>query len=223
MDLTTLPPRFFVTGTDTEVGKTYCSALIVNALIKNGKTVFPFKPIAAGVDATLLVNAKAVNEDAYQLWQACNKDYTLDQINPILYQLPIAPHIAAELENKVLDAALLSDLESNAPKAEYCLIEGAGGWHLPLNNDELMSQWVINQNLPVLLVVGIKLGCLNHALLTAESIVNSGGTVLGWVANFIEGETDIGRKNVEYLQTQLAKQYGIAKLVEIQKNQRSLV
>ncbi|MDC2887811.1 hypothetical protein PN838_01865 [Psychrosphaera sp. G1-22] len=86
-----------------------------------------------------------------------------------------------------------------------------------------MSEWVVNEKLPVLLVVGIKLGCLNHALLTAESIINSGGAVIGWVANFIDGETDIGRKNVEYLQTQLTKRFNISKLFEIQKNQRTLL
>ncbi|MBU2882212.1 dethiobiotin synthase [Psychrosphaera sp. B3R10] len=223
MDFAKLPTRFFVTGTDTEVGKTYSSALIVKALIQGGHSVFPFKPVAAGVEPSLVVNGKAVNEDAYHLWLACNKVYSLDQINPILYQQPIAPHIAAELENKVLDASLLSLLSSKVPGAEYTLIEGAGGWHLPLNNEELMSEWVVNEKLPVLLVVGIKLGCLNHALLTAESIINSGGAVIGWVANFIDGETDIGRKNVEYLQTQLTKRFNISKLFEIQKNQRTLL
>lgn len=232
MNLSQLPKQFFVTGTDTEVGKTYCSALIVKSLKALGHEIFPFKPIAAGIDPSLAsqdyhtsghtTERRSVNEDAYELWLAVDKQFPLDVINPVLFEPAIAPHIAAELANTHLGIDTLEQLWQTIPKTEFTLVEGAGGWHLPLNNNELMSSWVIEQQMPIVLVVGIRLGCLNHALLTAESIVNSGGTLVGWIANFIEGEEPIGRQNVEYLSQKLASQYGCNKLFEVQKGQEAL-
>lgn len=217
-----LPKQFFVTGTDTEVGKTYCSSLIVKHMMAAGIDVFPFKPIAAGVEPTLIVNNTSVNEDAYELWQAVDKRFSLEQINPILLQEPIAPHIAANNEGVVLDTKVLEQLWHAKPQASHYLVEGAGGWMLPLNHKELMSDWVVQQSLPVILVVGVKLGCLNHALLTVDAIHRAGGNVHGWIANFIHGETFTGRENVAYLTDKLASQYGVKKLFEVQQGQTEL-
>jgi dethiobiotin synthetase len=222
MNLSQLPNQFFVTGTDTEVGKTYCSSLIIKAIIKSGKSVFPFKPIAAGVDLNQHINSEPVNDDAYQLWLACGQRFSIEQINPILLPQAIAPHIAAEIEGQVLDYNRLDQALSQIPNEQYCLIEGAGGWHLPLNTSQLMSTWCVDKGLPVIVVVGIKLGCLNHALLTCGSIIHSGAHIIGWIANFIEGETEIGRKNVDYLQTKLKQEFQIDKLAEVQRDQVAL-
>ena len=200
----------FVTGTDTEVGKTYVTKLIVDTLYKQGYPVFPFKPVSAGTMKIEMLgneyNNQYVNEDAYELWQACHHKYSIEQINPIVFQQAIAPHIAAEYENKPLSIEVLNEVFTASQKHTQHLpriVEGAGGWLLPLNAKELMSQWVSAEKIPVVLVVGVKLGCLNHALLTAQAIQHSGCELVGWVANFLQGETDVARKNLDYLKQAL--------------------
>jgi dethiobiotin synthetase len=211
--------RIFITGTDTEVGKTYCSSLIVQHLNQADLDVFPFKPIAAGTEHSQEFNQE-VNEDAVALYDACKRKYSLSQINPITYAPPIAPHIAAELEGFKLDFALLDqELKKVKTLGQSQLIEGAGGWLLPLNEHQLLSDWVAKHQLPVILVVSIKLGCLNHALLTAQAIKASGCDLVGWIANFNHGETDIGRKNMEYIQSQLDSPL----LFEVHKDQRAII
>lgn len=228
-DLFTKHKKIFITGTDTEVGKTYCASLIVKDLLNNGLDVFPFKPISAGtityIDSSNTEskitskshltkshnynrtgghNVVEANEDAVSLFNAVQKRYSLDQINPIVFQQPIAPHIAAKLENKTLDFKLLNKEFNNVDTlGDVQIIEGAGGWHLPLNDSELLSDWVALKKLPVILVVGIKLGCLNHALLTAQAIEQNGCELIGWIANFIDGENDIARENLTFLQQKL--------------------
>ncbi|MDA8621647.1 dethiobiotin synthase [Psychrosphaera sp.] len=214
----------FITGTDTEIGKTYCTSLLLRFMMKMGVDVNPFKPIAAGTEAHLLDGeGHPVNEDAFRLWQASNKRFTMDQINPILYKQPIAPHIAAELEDDELNKQRLDLLLPSAlGLAELTLIEGAGGWHLPLNNDELLSHWVAEHKIPVILVVGVRLGCLNHALLTAQAISSAGCEIVGWVANYLEGKSNIHIKNVDYLKQKLLANYGVDCLFEVDKNQTRL-
>lgn len=211
--------RIFITGTDTEVGKTYCSSLIVQHLHQLDLDVFPFKPIAAGTEFCKEFNEQ-INEDALALFEACQRKYSLAQINPITYAPPIAPHIAAELAGQKLDfSSLDKELNGIENLGQAQLIEGAGGWLLPLNEKQLLSDWAAKHNLPVILVVSIKLGCLNHALLTAQAIKASGCNIVGWVANFNHGETDIGRKNMEYIQTQLDSPL----LFEVHKDQRAII
>ena len=220
--ITNLPERVFITGTDTEVGKTYCTSLLVKHLRQQGKSVFPFKPVSAGVESTCRVDDIAQNPDAFELWQACEKAFSVETINPIVFQAPIAPHIAAQNEGRRLDMAGLDTVYRDMPDADITLVEGAGGWSLPLNERELMSDWVAKQNLPVILVVGIRLGCLNHALLTAQAINLSGCRLQGWIANFIEGESETGRKNAEYLEQQFKRLYQADCLFEVQQGQRAL-
>lgn len=228
-------PHIFITGTDTEVGKTYCSAVILRQMQNENLSVFPFKPISAGtipIEQTSLNKVEiksdlfeqgagsSVNEDAAALYQATNGKFDLNLINPIVFDEPIAPHLAAQHEGRLLNKQLLDVTWANTQKkikghTDFALIEGAGGWLLPLNNDELLSEWVAEQNLPVVLVVGIKLGCLNHALLTAQAVIASGCRLVGWVANFIEPESPVGRENVNYLKTQLKRQYDVDCILEV--------
>lgn len=194
--------KVFITGTDTEVGKTYCASLIVKSLLAKGVDIFPFKPIAAGTQHC--GEFKQVNEDAFCLWNAVQKRYSLEQINPIVFKQAIAPHIAATIAQQTLDFVSLDDaFEQVEHLGEVQLIEGAGGWHLPLNNSQLLSDWVAKHNLPVIMVVGVKLGCLNHALLTAQAIEQSGCNLIGWVANFIEGDSVIAQQNVDFLKQKI--------------------
>lgn len=218
-------PAIFITGTDTEIGKTYCTSLLLRHMNSLGIDVNPFKPISAGVESHLLDgDGTELNEDAYRLWQASNKRYSLNDINPIVFKQPIAPHIAAEIEQRPLSFQQLDELLPKALSlAELTLIEGAGGWHLPLNNQQLLSDWVAAKRLPVILVVGIRLGCLNHALLTAQAIKASGCQLVGWIANFVEGKGDVHLKNTQYLTQKLNDVYGIECLFEVDKNQTKLI
>lgn len=206
-------PYFFVTGTDTEVGKTYCSSLMIKAANTLKQTIQPYKPIAAGAE---LVSGILVNEDAQALYEASNGQFPLTTINPLTLAQPIAPHIAAKQAGLELTINTLNhDLSKHVSGDSPCLVEGAGGWLLPLNEQQLMSQWVAEKKWPVVMVVGVKLGCLNHALLTAQAIDASGCKLVGWVANFIEGETGVSRQNVEYLESQISA----PKLFDVAQNQ----
>jgi dethiobiotin synthetase len=212
-DLLSQHPRLFITGTDTEVGKTFFTSLLVDGFISRGQSVFPFKPISAGVDEN------GVNEDAAMLFEAAKRRYNLQEINPIVFEPPIAPHIAAQQAEVSLNKSSLQDVAHRILHDKpFALIEGAGGWLLPLNDNELMSEWVADNNWPVVFVVGVKLGCLNHALLTEQSLIASGVNIVGWVANFIEGNHEIAVKNVEFLEQKLNSPL----LFSIQRDQLSL-
>ncbi|NVK24475.1 MAG: dethiobiotin synthase [Gammaproteobacteria bacterium] len=211
-------PSIFITGTDTEVGKTFCTSLMTKKLIQEGVDVFPFKPIAAGTEYSEDLNQE-VNEDAMSLHLATNKKYPISQINPIRFAPAIAPHIAAEQDGRVLDFNSLDDaLETVSELGECRLIEGAGGWLLPLNEHQLMSDWVAQHEIPVIMVVAIKLGCLNHALLTAQAIEHAGCELVGWIANFKDRHTDIDLANAAFIKQKLKAPL----LFSVKKGQDSL-
>lgn len=173
---------FFITGTDTEVGKTYFTARLMHTLASEGRQVVGYKPVAAGCE---LINNERVNEDAMAIYNACTVPVTLQQVNPIALIPPIAPHIAATEAGITLDLAQLvagyQRLAAYHP--EVLLMEGAGGWQLPLGDNLWMPDVVKHLKLPVIMVVGMRLGCLNHALLTAQAITQAGLPIHGWVAN----------------------------------------
>ncbi|WP_068546371.1 dethiobiotin synthase [Thalassotalea crassostreae] len=191
---------FFITATDTDAGKTMIATALVSALSKKHK-VCVFKPVSAGctdIDGTL------VNDDAAQLLAKSNGGQTIDQVNPIAFLPPIAPHIAAQQTNSTISISQIDDIFADIEKlkADYCIVEGAGGWRLPLGNGGYLSEFPRQRNMPVILVVGMKLGCLNHAVLSFESIVNDGLNVVGWIANAPE-PMDYLDENIEYLRKNL--------------------
>lgn len=194
--------QYFITGTDTEVGKTYVTAQLLSAGGRLGKNTLGYKPVAAGCER---VNDEWVNEDALALHAASSMDVSLDIINPIRLVPPIAPHIAAQEAGVVLDEpSIVAGLNAQqALRPDLLLMEGAGGWRLPLSNDLFMSDVVAHLDLPVILVVGMKLGCLNHALLTAESIVSGGLTLAGWIANDVSGCMSRYDENVNTLKREM--------------------
>ncbi|MEM7420250.1 MAG: dethiobiotin synthase [Pseudomonadota bacterium] len=184
--------QYFVTGTDTEVGKTYVTCHLLRAATQAKLTSIGYKPIAAGCD---LVDGEWVNEDAANIQKASGLSLPISEINPIALKPPIAPHIAAseagvELTQDAIEKGL-NHLQSY--NVDFLLMEGAGGWRLPLSlgNDNAptryLSDVVKSLNMPVILVVGMRLGCLNHAMLTAEAILADGLTIAGWVANDVTG------------------------------------
>ncbi|MEN3159671.1 dethiobiotin synthase [Alkalimonas sp. NCh-2] len=189
---------FFVTGTDTDAGKTYVSTALLQGLNQAGFSAIGAKPIAAGVDAS------GKNPDALALQQASLVLLDYAAINPILLQAAVAPHLAAAIEQQPLDETVLSQqLSALQQQAEWVLVEGAGGWLLPLSATRYLADWVIEQQLPVLLVVGMKLGCLNHAMLTVREIERSGLRLLGWVANGVDPTMQLLQENIADLQQRI--------------------
>jgi dethiobiotin synthetase len=195
--------KIFITATDTDAGKTFVSCAIIAALTQqHNKTVAAYKPVAAGCD---LVNGNLVNEDAKWLTYYANSKQTLNQVNPIAFLEPIAPHIAAKKHNQSINVSDLTDhfTSVTALNADITLVEGAGGWRLPLSitqssnikeNDgsnrenQFLADFVKENTLDVILVVNMKLGCLNHALLTYEAIKSDGLNCIAWVANCVSPE-----------------------------------
>ncbi|HKK55237.1 dethiobiotin synthase [Marinobacter sp.] len=173
---------FFVTGTDTGVGKTLVSAAILLAAGNRGLRTLGMKPVASGCDST---PDGLRNEDALTLIRAMTEPLAYEQVNPVALQPAIAPHVAAARAGRQLTAARLVGFCRGLQMrpADLLLIEGAGGWRVPLNDRETYSAVPVSLQLPVIVVVPLRLGCINHALLTAEAIRRDGLAIAGWVAN----------------------------------------
>ena len=194
--------HYFVTGTDTDVGKTVCCAALLQSAQQQGFSTLAYKPIAAGCEVT---EQGLRNEDALILQKNSNVQVNYDLINPVSFKDPIAPHIAAALENQPISTDVISHgmLQLKQQQANVLIIEGAGGWHLPINNEQLLSQWVKEQQLSVILVVGMKLGCLNHAMLTYQAIINDGLKVTGWIANQLSEQMPFYAQNLQWLKQKI--------------------
>jgi dethiobiotin synthetase len=178
----------FVTGTDTGIGKTVVSCAIIQTMNKTGKKVAGMKPVASGCE---MLQGQWQNQDALALIKACatNADYAL--VNPYALPLASAPQIAARAENVTIDlAVMVYAYEKLQSCADFVLVEGVGGWLAPLSETLDQSDLVSALQLPVVLVVGMRLGCINHARLTEQAILADGCILLGWVANFCEAEFD---------------------------------
>ncbi len=192
---------FFITGTDTDAGKTLVTTGLLVAAKNLGLSTAALKPVAAGCEQT----ADGLrNSDALQLQAVMTKQFVYEQINPIALQAAIAPHIAAQQEKRSLSSDRLTGFcRSVLNQADITLVEGAGGWRVPINPRETMADLAKNLQLPVILVVGMRLGCLNHALLTFEAIVRDGLQVVGWVANCIDGDMPVLAENIDSLRVRL--------------------
>lgn len=172
---------FFITGTDTEIGKTYVTAALTRALAARGLRVAPIKSLAAGQQ---FVDGRWVNEDVATLLAAQNLGLTDTDVGPLQFREPCAPHIAAKLEGGAIDRdSLLAAIRTTAGKADIALVEGVGGFRVPLTDTWDTADLAVDLGLPVVLVVGLRLGCINHALLTAEAIRARGLRLAAWVAN----------------------------------------
>ncbi|EGQ9500042.1 dethiobiotin synthase [Vibrio cholerae] len=199
----------FIAGTDTDVGKTVASKAILQALATHNIATIGYKPVAAGSDKTEFGYR---NSDALHLMKAATVDVPYEDVNPYALVLPTSPHIAAKHENVTIDYAQLSNkLSKHKQNAELVVVEGAGGWRVPTSDSDCLSTWVKQERLPVILVVGIKLGCLSHAILTAEAIRADGLELVGWIANRINPGTEHYAEIIEHLEGRL----GTPKLGEI--------
>ena len=175
---------FFVTGTDTGVGKTHVTCQMIKQYIAQGKKVVGMKPIAAGED---LVNGEWVNDDVLKLAAASNVNAPRHLINPYSFRPPIAPHIAAEQADITVDCDVIKHaFETLKTLADVVIVEGAGGFLVPINNTQTMADLAVALNVPVIMLVGMRLGCINHSLLTVEAIRSRQLHLHGWVANQID-------------------------------------
>ena len=190
---------YFITGTDTGVGKTAVTLGLMQALQDRGNTVVGMKPVAAGCEQTL---AGLHNDDALWLQQQASIELDYAQVNPYAFAPAIAPHIAAEQAGARVDIDNIYNKYNQLCGLSDCvLVEGAGGWQVPLNEDETLADLALRLNLGVIMVVGIRLGCLNHALLTAAAITASGCTLAGWVANQLPPLPECTQENINYLKS----------------------
>lgn len=190
--------KLFIAGTDTEVGKTYVSTALLRWFRQQQYSSIALKPIASGCE---WVNGKLRNSDALILQQQASITIDYNQINPFAYAPAIAPHIAAEQVGEQLTVNKIQiQLQPSLQQAsDITLVEGVGGWHVPLNQQENMADLVKRLELSVILVVGMRLGCLNHAILTAQAIAQSGLPFLGWIANCIEPDMPVLQENIATL------------------------
>ncbi len=174
---------FFITGTDTGVGKTHVACKLIADYVAQGYKVVAMKPVAAGED---FVDGAWVNDDVLKLEAASNVKAPRELINPYSFKPAIAPHIAAEKAGVTIEISVIKQAFAALTKlADIVIVEGAGGFLVPLNDTETMADLAIALNIPTILVVGMKLGCINHTLLTIEAIEARNLSLHGWVANKI--------------------------------------
>ncbi|NPE53370.1 ATP-dependent dethiobiotin synthetase BioD [Dickeya dadantii] len=188
--------RWFVTGTDTEVGKTVASVALLQAARQAGYRTAGYKPVASGCEVT---PQGIRNGDALQLQANSSVALPYDAVNPLAFLEPTSPHIVSAVEKRPIAFSTLSDgLRALERQADWVLVEGAGGWFTPLSERHTFADWVREETLPVILVVGVKLGCINHAMLTAQAVRQAGLRLAGWIANVVQPP---GRRHQAYLQT----------------------
>jgi dethiobiotin synthetase len=196
---------YFITGTDTGVGKTAVTLGLMAHLQAQGQIVAAMKPVASGCERTA---AGLVNEDALQLQRQSSVALPYALVNPYAFEPPIAPHIAAARVGVTIAIdTIRSAFDEIAGTADCVLVEGVGGWQVPLNDDETLVDLARALDLEVILVVGIRLGCLNHAMLTAESIVANGCAPSGWVANRLPPGAEYADENINALKSRLSLQF----------------
>lgn len=193
---------FFVTGTDTEIGKTTIAAGLLHAARLAGLSTAAAKPVASGCEQTA---AGLRNDDALALLGQCSLALDYAEVNPFAFAPAIAPHLAAREAAVELSVARLHPAVQQvlARGADFTLVEGAGGWRVPLAGRETLADLAVALELPVILVVGVRLGCINHAVLTAEAIARDGLHLAGWVANIVDPQASRLEENLATLAERL--------------------
>lgn len=194
-----MSPAYFLTGTDTEIGKTFITCALLHRARRNGLRAAGLKPVAAGTDAS------GLNEDVENIRAASSIDLPRHLINPYCFAPAIAPHIAAAEASVTIDLApIRAACETARQQADLVIVEGVGGFCVPLGENQGSDDLAVTLGLPVILVVGMRLGCISHALLTAEAIAARGLPLAGWVANRIDPAMSRFEENLATLQSRLA-------------------
>ncbi|MCV6639387.1 dethiobiotin synthase [Candidatus Albibeggiatoa sp. nov. NOAA] len=192
---------WFITGTDTEIGKTWCSAALITKLQQQNKRVAVMKPIASGCDVT---EDGLRNEDALLLQATCHLDLPYDWVNPYRFEPPIAPHLAAKQVSIQIELDKVVHIHQQLQEqVDIVIVEGVGGWRVPIDDKTSLVDLVKALQAQVILVVGLRLGCINHALLTAEVIQHDGCQLKAWIANTLSADYDV-ETTLETLQPRIA-------------------
>ena len=196
-------PGFFVTGTDTEVGKTLVSGALILKLRELGKEAVGFKPVVAGTYPGQ--NSQPLNEDLETLRIASNLQQGQLSLCPYILDTPAAPHLVAKAKGIPLELETMLKAYKDLQQDKSCIVvEGAGGFLVPINDQQDLGDFAQQIQLPVILVVGMKLGCINHALLTIEAILARKLVIAGWIANTLDQEMGLLSENIETLQSRIS-------------------
>ncbi len=191
---------FFVTGTDTGVGKTWATLALMQYFKNKGFSVVGMKPVAAGCEWQ---NGQLLNEDAVLLHENASVSLDYNEVNPYAFEMPVSPHLAAKEAVVQLDV-IKQSFDHLKTKADVVIVEGAGGWFAPLNPQEDIADLAKTLQLLVILVVAIKLGCINHARLTLQAIIESNVQCAGWVAMCLDSEMPMQNENIETISNKLS-------------------
>jgi dethiobiotin synthetase len=197
---------YFVIGTDTSVGKTYVASALIKHFANQDKKTVGMKPIASGCELSKygIWTGQLVNDDVVALYEAGNVPAPLELINPYHFESAIAPHIAAQKVGIDIDLDVIArSYHALAELVDVVVVEGAGGFLVPINAQQTLADLVVKLDLPIILVVGMRLGCINHALLTVEAIKARGLKLAGWVANQIEPNMSMFEENLASLQQRI--------------------
>jgi len=197
-ELPGLSPAYFLTGTDTEIGKTFVTCALLHRAGRDDLKAAGLKPVAAGTDGA------GLNDDVEAIRAASNVELPREIINPYCFQAAIAPHIAAAEEGVSIEfAPIKASCDQARQQADLVIVEGVGGFCVPLGVDRNAADLAVELGLPVILVVGMRLGCINHALLTAQAIATRGLKMAGWVANRIDPDMSRFDENLATLKSLL--------------------
>ena len=192
---------WLITGTDTGVGKTFATCALIHAARAQGFTALGMKPVASGIET---IDGKSFNQDVVQLLAASSFNPGLERLNPYCLRAPISPHLAAREENIHIELARIRQaFDELAQRCDRLFVEGAGGFLAPLGEEVDAPRIALDMDLPLILVVGMRLGCINHALLTAEAILSRGLRLEGWIANCIYPDMLCLYDNVDFLRHRL--------------------
>jgi len=194
---------YFITGTDTNVGKTWSTVALMRYFQRQGKSVIGLKPVASGCT---FLNGMLVNDDARLLQENATVKLDYRLVNPYAFELPVSPHIAGK-DNPVDLNVIVNGFNAIKDQAQIILVEGAGGWHSPLNENQDNCDLAKALKLPVLLVVAIKLGCINHAQLSHEAILKSGVHCAGWIAVCLDPDQLCIKENIDSLKKRLGSPF----------------
>ncbi|MBM4207559.1 MAG: dethiobiotin synthase [Gammaproteobacteria bacterium] len=192
--------NYFITGTDTNIGKTWATVALMNYFKSQGKTVAGMKPVASGCE---LIDGKLVNADALLLQEHASINLAYEAVNPYAYRLPISLHLAGR-DNPANFPYLQKQYNQLKNQVDIVLVEGAGGWYSPVTVRQSNGDLANALGLPVLLIVGVRLGCINHALLTAKAIAADGATCAGWIANCLQPNEGFDVEVINLLKEQIS-------------------
>jgi len=188
---------FFITGTDTHIGKTEITCALIEFFKKKGHLAIGMKPVAAGTE---LIDNQIINSDVHKFLSINSIKKSSEIINPYSFDQAIAPHIASNsLSNKIFLSKIYENFLLLEKECDYLFVEGAGGYKVPLTDNKSIPDLISHLKIPIILVVGIRLGCINHAMLTVESINNHNHNLFGWVANCVDSNMYEIDENIKYL------------------------